>query len=148
MIPLAKSVEMNWDQPRLGFESLMKSWEEYATASSIIPYIWYKFQKEFWNQVHTMPYPQVMDSVNMSHIPFHIRWALAEKFPEYAKKLLIDTRSFDIGRNDYNYHHMVYDKDDIYASRILAPRVIESGSTPLTIFLKPYIRSVFKFYIS
>ena len=133
---------------QITFETLLENWKPYTYGTRILPYTWLQFQREFWNQVRGSGFPRIINSPLLETIPFKIRWALAERFPEYAKKLLIDTRSFEHEQKDFNYYRMAYDKDDLYVRQVLIPHIQKTGTCRLSDYLKPYIRSIFQYPIS
>jgi len=125
----------------------MAKWEKKATSIDIRSDDWYINLTVFWSYVRSAK-EDILEGVNLQYIPFSIRWALSEKFPEFAKELLIDTRSFESLKGVNGGWHMVYGHDKIYLKNYLISYVFKSHNTEHLAVLKPLILEHLDYQIS
>ena len=125
----------------------MIKWEKKATSIDIRSDDWYANLTVFWSYVRSAN-EDILEGVNLEYIPFSIRWALSEKFPEFTKKLLIDTRSFASLKGINGGWHMVYGQDKIYLKNYLISYVFKSHNVEHLSVLKPLILEHLDYQIS
>ena len=125
----------------------MKKWEKKATATDIPSDIWYLVIKEFWSYVRSAK-EDILEDIDANHIPFSIRWALSEKFPELTKELLIDARSFESLKGVNGGWHMVYGQDRLYIKQHLIPFLFKSHNTEHLAVLKPLLLEYLDYQVS
>jgi hypothetical protein len=131
----------------MDFKTFMKKWEKKATSNDIPSNIWHLIIKEFWFYVRTAK-EDILEDINVNHIPFSIRWALSEKFPELTKELLINARSFESLRGVNGGWHMVYGQDRLYIKQHLIPFLFKSHNTEHLSILKPLLLEHLDYQVS
>ncbi len=141
---------MDFSYKPLKFEEFIKNWIEFLNSNKyhIDSHYWNIYQQEFWKHTYQMKDPSVLDKVDLEKIPFTVRWGLAEKFLHYAKKLIIDTRSFEHSPQNAGHYRMMYNKDDLYLKHTLIPQMFKTHNNELTALLKPYINNELGYPIS
>jgi hypothetical protein len=131
----------------MNFKEFMTKWEKKATSIDIRSDDWYANLTVFWSYIRSAK-EDILEDINLQHIPFSIRWALSEKFPEFTKELLIDTRSFASLKGVNGGWHIVYGQDAIYIKKYLIPYVFKSHNMEHLAVLKPLILEYLDYQIS
>jgi len=127
------------------FDEFFRNWEKfvntpYNSVSTVV-----EMNQELWKQMRNLNDPSKLNTINLSIIPLVNRWALAERFPELTKKLLIDATSFDINRIDGI--QFINEKKDIYLFKYLINQINTSGNSEFKNITKSLIRKYFDYPI-